>query len=74
MLDIARNLCNGHNKAVFKATNCKSIEEIRKKFSVYINKRYKADDRVIISLNFDGKQINAEWVDIEQYFESTNTN
>ena len=70
MLDIARNLCNGHNKAVFKATNCKGIEEIRKKFSVYINKRNKADDRVIISLNFDGKQINAEWIDIEQYLES----
>ncbi len=74
MLDFARNLCNGHNKAVFKATNSKSIEEIRKKFTVYINKRHKADDRVIISLTFDGKQINSEWVDIEQYLESTNVN
>ena len=74
MLDIARNLCNRHNKAVFKATNCKSIEEVRKKFSVYINKRHKADDRVIISLNFDGNQINAEWVDIEQYLEFNSAN
>ena len=74
MLDFARNLCNGHNKAVFKATNSKSIEEIRKKFTVYINKRHNADDRVIISLTFDGKQINSEWVDIEQYLESTNAN
>ena len=36
MLDIARNLCNGENKSVFKTTQLKSIEEIRNKFSEYI--------------------------------------
>ena len=32
MLDFARNLCNGHNKEVFKATQCKSTKDIRDRF------------------------------------------
>jgi catechol-2,3-dioxygenase len=36
-LNIARNLCNGENKLVFNATKLNSIEEIRYKFSEYID-------------------------------------
>lgn len=74
ILDIARKLCNSQNKAVFKATNCKSVKDIRKKFSVYINERHKADDRVILSLTFDEGKINSKWVDMEKYLKSTNSN
>lgn len=74
MLDFARSMCNGQNKAVFKATRCKSVEDIRNKFSAYIKKRHKTDDRVIISLTFDGNKINAEWVEMEQYLESNKAN
>ena len=70
MLDLARKLCNGENKAVFRATRCKSIENVRNAFSVYIKKWHNNDDRVILSLNFDGKKINAEWVEMKEYLES----
>lgn len=73
MLDIARRLCSGQNKAVFEATDCKSIEEIRNKFSAYIKKLYKNDDRIILSLAFDKKKINAEWIEMEKYLESYKT-
>ena len=69
MLDIARNLYNGENTIVFITTNTKTIEEIRNKFSAYIQKWHK-DDRVILSLRFDGKKIDAEWVEREKYLES----
>jgi len=74
MLNVARVLCNGENKAVFRAANCKSVEEIRKIFSVYIEKRHKDDGRVISSLSFDGEKINAEWFEMEEYLEATNVN
>ena len=70
MLDLARNLCNGENKSVFKATQLKSIRDIRNWFSEYIEKLHKNDDRVILSLSFDGTQINSEWIEIEKYLES----
>ncbi|MBA4366386.1 MAG: hypothetical protein C0403_01965 [Desulfobacterium sp.] len=68
-LDLARMFCSGNNKQVFKATQCKSIEDIRKVFSDYINAWCKNDDRVILSLSFDGKKINAEWVEMKEYLE-----
>lgn len=71
MLDIARRICNGENRAVFRATQCNSIEDIRNTFSVYIKKWHKNDDRVILSLTFDGKKINAEWIEMKEYLEST---
>jgi len=74
MLDIARRLCNGENKAIFRVANCKSIEEIRKAFSVYIRKWHKDDDRLIMALSFDGKKINAEWVELAKYLKTTNAN
>jgi len=70
MLDIARRMCNGENRAVFRATHCNSIEDIRNRFSVYINKWHKNDDRVILGLTFDGKKINAEWIEMKEYLES----
>ena len=73
MLDFARSMCNGQNKAVFKATRCKSVEDIRNKFSAYIKKRHKTDNRVILSLTFDGKKINAEWIEMKEYLESNKT-
>jgi len=72
MLDLARQLCNGENTPVFKATQSKSTKEIRKKFSEYIKKWHKNDDRVILSLSFDGNQINAEWLKLDEYLESNN--
>ena len=71
MLDLARRMCNGENKAVFAATQCKSIENIRNAFSVYIKKWHKNDDRVILSLTFDGKKINAEWIEMKEYLKSS---
>ena len=70
MLDLARNLCNGENKSVFKATQLKSIRDIRNWFSEYIEKLHKNDDRVILSVSFDGTQINSEWIEVEKYLES----
>ena len=70
MLDFARGICNGENRAVFETTQCKSIKDIRKQFSNYIEKMYKNDDRVILSVVFDGKQINAEWFKLEEYLDS----
>jgi len=67
MLDIARMLCNGENKAVFRATQCESIKEIRDSFSAYIKKWHKNDDRVILSLSFDGIKINAAWIELKEY-------
>ena len=74
MLDFARSMCNGQNKAVFKATLCKSVEDIRNKFSAYIKKRHKTDDRVILSLTFDGKKINTEWIEMKEYLEFNKAN
>jgi len=74
MLDIARRMCNGGNKATFRATRYKSIGDIRNAFDVYINKWHKDDDRVILSLSFDGKKINAEWIEMKEYLESNKTN
>ncbi len=73
MLDLARQMCNGQNAAVFKATQRKSIKEIRNEFSDYIKKWHENDDRVIFRLSFDGKQINAECLDLIEYLESSNT-
>ena len=69
ILDMARNLCNGENKSVFNVTQLNSIVEIRKKFSEYIDKWHKNDDRVILSLSFDGNQINSEWIEKDKYLE-----
>jgi len=74
MLGIARSLCNGEKKLTFRATHCKSIEDIRKAFDVYIDKWHKDDDRLILSLSFDGKKINTEWIRLKEYLESTKTN
>ena len=46
-----------------------SIEDIRNTFSVYIKKWHKNDDRVILSLTFDGKKINAEWIEMKEYLD-----
>ena len=69
ILDIARNLCNGENKSVFNVTELKSIKEIRNRFSEYIDKWHKNDDRIILSLSFDGNQINSEWIEKDKYLE-----
>jgi len=70
MLDFARNLYNSENKTVFKVTNSKSINDVRNKLSGYIKKWHKNDDRVILSLTFDGEKINAEWIELEEYLET----
>ncbi len=70
MLDIARSICNGENKVVFETTQCKSIEDIRKRFDDYIKENHKNDNRVILSLKYDGKKIDAEWVEMNEYLES----
>ena len=70
MLDLARNLVSGENKKVFEATNSKSINDVRNKLSGYIKRWHKNDDRVILSLSFDGEKINAEWIEIEKYLDS----
>lgn len=67
---IARALCSGENKTVFRATHCKNIEDIRNMFSEYIKEWHHNDDRVILSLSFDGKKINAEWVEMNEYLEA----
>ena len=74
ILDIARRLCNGENKTIFRATNCKSIEEIRQVFSAYIERHHRDDDRMISYFSFDGEKINAEWVEMEKYLKLTATN
>lgn len=71
MLDIARRLCNGENRAVFGTTRCNSIEEIRKAFSAYIDRWHKNDDRVILSLVFDGTKIDAESIEMAEYLKSS---
>ncbi len=74
VLDIARNFCNSENRAVFKATQCRSVEDIREAFSAYIDKWHMKDDRVIIYVTFDGTKIDVEWLDMEEYLESIKTN
>ena len=74
MLDFARGLCNGENRAVFRATQCNSIEDIRKAFSAYIDNWYKEDDRVILYVAFNGTKIDAEWIDMAEYLKSNKTN
>jgi hypothetical protein len=74
MLDIARRMWNGGNRATFRATNCKNVEDIRNKFSVYIRKWHKDDDRLILSLSFDGEKINAEWIEMKEYLKSKKAN
>ena len=74
ILDIARNLCNGENKSVFNVTELKSIKEIRNRFSEYIDKWHKNDDRIILNLSFDGNQINSEWIEKDKYLESNKAN
>jgi len=69
-LELARALCNGENKKVFKMTNSRSINDVRNRLSGHIRKWHKDDDRVILSLNFDGNKINAEWIEREEYLES----
>ena len=69
MLDIARRLCNGQNSQVFKVTRCHSIEEIRNKFSAYIEKHCAHDHRVILSVVFDGAQIDVQWIDRAEYMQ-----
>lgn len=70
MLDIARGMCNGENKAVFRVTQLKSIEDIRDTFYSYIRKWNENDDRVILSLHFDGEKINVEWIELKEYLKS----
>jgi len=74
MLDIARRLCNGENRVVFKATQCNSIEDIRKAFSAYVHKWHKNDHRVILYVGFDGTEIDAKWVDMVEYLKSKKIN
>jgi len=72
MLDLARALCNGKNKSVFRATHRKNIDEIRNLFSEYIKEWHHNDDRVILSASFDGKKIDVEWVEMDDYLKSIN--
>jgi hypothetical protein len=51
-------------------SNSKSINDVRNKLSGYIKRWHKSDDRVILSLRFDGKKINAEWIELEKYLDS----
>jgi hypothetical protein len=67
VLDSARSLFNGQNNIIFRLTGTKSIEETRKKFIKYIRKWHSNDNRVILSLTFDGKRINVEWIEREKY-------
>lgn len=70
MLDLARCLCNGENKAVYEATSCRSIEDIRNRLSAYIKRWHRDDERVILSLTFNGKKIEAQWIEMKDYLES----
>jgi len=69
-LDMARALCSGGNKTVFPITKCKNIKEIRDTFSSYIRKWHKNDNRIILSLSFDGKQIDTKWMELEEYLDT----
>ena len=71
ILDVARSLCAGENKAVFRVTGCKSIKAIRNKFTHYIKSCHKKDDRIILSLTYDGNKINAVWMEMKHYVEQT---
>jgi len=70
-LNAARRLFTGSNKMIFIVTDTRSVEEIRDKFSEYINKWHSSDHRVILSLSFDGKKIDAEWIERQKYVESS---
>ena len=70
VLDVARVLCNGFNKEIFEMTRCKSIIEIRSRFSEYLSRFHNDDTRVIISLSFDGKKIHSEWVTLQKYLKA----
>lgn len=67
MMEFARRLCNEQNPKVFKMTGCRSIKAIRNQFAVYIEKYHAQDNRVIITVSFDGTQINAEWIGLAEY-------
>ncbi len=67
VLDFARALCNVENTTVFKMTKSNSVNDVRKKLSKYIKKHHRNDNRVILSLHFDGNKINAKWVEVEEY-------
>ncbi len=68
VLDLARDLCNGYNKEIFKVTHCRSIKEIRQKFTKYIKEWHNNDYRVIISLSYGYKnnKIDSEWIDLNE--------
>ena len=67
MLDIARSLLNGQNKEIFKVTNSKSIEEVRRKIRAHLGTIPKNDNRVILSLHFKENRIDAKWIEKEEY-------
>ncbi|MBC8386305.1 MAG: hypothetical protein H8E09_00520 [Gammaproteobacteria bacterium] len=74
LLDLARGLCNGGNKSAFRATHCKNIQDIRNLFSEHIKEWHPNDDRVILSVSFDGKKIDVEWVEMNDYLKASNPN
>jgi hypothetical protein len=71
IIDLARLFCNSENDTVFKMTNCRSISDIRENFQKYILANYKNDDRVIVSLRYKKPRINAEWLPLKEYLDST---
>ena len=70
MLDVGRRMCYGEDKAIFRATQCNSVDDVRNAFSAYIKKWHKDDDRVILGLSFDGTKIDAQWVGRAEYLKS----
>ncbi|MBF8275852.1 MAG: hypothetical protein HW390_925 [Candidatus Brocadiaceae bacterium] len=60
-------MCYKGDNAVFRATQCNSIQEIRDTFSAYIERWHKNDDRVIITVSFDEKVIKTEWAELKDY-------
>lgn len=71
MIDLARLFCNSENDTVFQVTNCRSISDIRDKFQNYLLANYQNDDRVIISLRYEKPKIDAEWLPLNEYLDST---
>ncbi len=67
VLDLARALCNRENKAVFKTVGCRDTKRVRAKFSAYIKRHHKDDDRVIIGLTFEDGKIDARWIPLQEY-------
>jgi uncharacterized linocin/CFP29 family protein len=70
LLEIARGMCNAEDEEVFAATHCASIKGVRRAFSAYISKWHKDDDRVILSITYDGKKTDAEWVEMATYLKA----